>query len=607
VSQSERRGKSHSRRFTDPFLKCFSDIVAAHSDSIAICTQDDEWTYSRLDQQANWIAASVIQMEGTVAAPIYLLFDDTLHAVASMVACLKLGRPYVPLSPSLPEERLSHIRDSAQGTLILTETSHLERAAIFTRELLPVLNIENLEPCISLSDTLPIASPNTPAWILYTSGSTGTPKGVIQTHQNLLHYVSIYTERQALTPRDRVSLLFSYTANIASHDIFTALLNGATLCAYDVKASGLEPLADWIERLGITVFSCVPTLFRHFCRQLDRHRAYPSLRFVKLVGEPVYQRDLVAFRAHFPATCTFVNRLGSSETGTIRWLSAIAETMPEGANIPVGYAVEDNEILLLDERGQCVPQGTVGEMVVRSPYLSPGYWGRPDLTALAYDGEGDTRRFHTGDMGRMLPDGCLVHVGRKDSQVEIRGHRIEVAEIEAVLLRYPAIQDVVVMPREDHPHDRRLVAYYTTESGHYSHPSSSRLRQLVASSLPEYMVPNTFVRLTSFPVAANGKILRSDLPPISTRRPLLDTALVDPKTPIEVSLAQIWKRLLHLESVGIHDSFFELGGHSLLVSGLLARIRKHLNIDLTMRFVFEHPTIEDLASEISRRTRSNDG
>jgi len=415
MSRDRHCDESPDHCFEGPLLKRFSDMVSAHPDSIAIHSRDDAWTYACLAQRADWIAQSVVKTEGTATLPIYLLFDNTPDAIASMVACLKLGRPYVPLSSSMPSERLAHIRDNAQGSLFLTETSNLERAASFTQGQIPVLDIENLEQCISPSHPLPVVAPNTPAWILYTSGSTGTPKGVIQTHRNLLHYISIYTEKQALTSHDRVSLLSSYTANIASHDIFSALLNGATLCVYDVSISGLDPLADWIESTGITVFSCVPTLFRRFCREMDRHHAFQGLRFVKLIGEPVYQRDLEAFRERFPATCVFINRLGSSETGTIRWFCANPETMSEEPNVPVGYAVNDNEIMLLDEGGRPVPQGAVGEIVVRSPYLSPGYWRRPDLTAMAYGGDGDTRRFHTGDMGSMLPDGCLVHVGRKDS------------------------------------------------------------------------------------------------------------------------------------------------------------------------------------------------
>jgi len=607
MSRDRHCDESPDHCFEGPLLKRFSDMVSAHPDSIAIHSRDDAWTYACLAQRADWIAQSVVKTEGTATLPIYLLFDNTPDAIASMVACLKLGRPYVPLSSSMPSERLAHIRDNAQGSLFLTETSNLERAASFTQGQIPVLDIENLEQCISPSHPLPVVAPNTPAWILYTSGSTGTPKGVIQTHRNLLHYISIYTEKQALTSHDRVSLLSSYTANIASHDIFSALLNGATLCVYDVSISGLDPLADWIESTGITVFSCVPTLFRRFCREMDRHHAFQGLRFVKLIGEPVYQRDLEAFRERFPATCVFINRLGSSETGTIRWFCANPETMSEEPNVPVGYAVNDNEIMLLDEGGRPVPQGAVGEIVVRSPYLSPGYWRRPDLTAMAYGGDGDTRRFHTGDMGSMLPDGCLVHVGRKDSQIKIRGYRIETAEIEAALLRHPAIEDVLVMPREDHPNDRRLVAYYSTNPSTSDRPSSSGLRQLVASLLPEYMVPNAFVYMDTFPLAPNGKIRRGGLPPIGTERPLLDVAYAAPKTSIELSLAQMWKDLLHLELVGIRDSFFELGGHSLLTTRLLARIREQLKVDLTMRLVFEHPTIEDLAAEISQQAGRNNG
>jgi acyl carrier protein len=323
------------------------------------------------------------------------------------------------------------------------------------------------------------------------------------------------------------------------------------------------------------------------------------------VGEPVYRRDLEAFRAHFTDTCTFINRLGSTETGTIRWYFAGVDDEVAGVNVPVGYPVPGNEILLLDDAGNSVPDGETGEIVVRSSYLSPGYWRRPDLTKKAFFETDDRRCFHTGDIGRMLPGGCLVHLGRRDFQIKVRGYRIEAGEVEAALLTHPAVKDALVIVREDRQNDPRLVAYYTIEQRE-PRPTVSELRRHLAGCLPDYMVPNAFVLLPEFPLAPNGKIDRSALPPVGAQRPHLETTYVEPRTPIERTLADLWKKLLDLDDVGIHDSFLDLGGHSLLATGLFVRIREVFGIDLEIRCLFEDPSIEALAEHVLERMLAAD-
>ncbi len=575
----------------------FARVVRQVPDACAILDQDASWTYAELDEQSDRLAAAVLDTDSADHGPVLLLFDRVPRAIVAMLACIKIGRPYVPLSPSNPQARIHHIRDDSGGTLLLTETSCGALAREISSSSLPVLDTQAVSATDVALGPVQAIPADAPVWILYTSGSTGLPKGVVQTHRNILHYVLNYTGGLELSSDDRIALLFSTTSNAANHEIFSALLNGAMICPFDIRQHGISTLAEWLEQTEITICSCVPTLFRSFVENLSVAHSFPSLRYIKLVGEPVYQRDLEAFRAHFTDVCSFINRLGSTETGTIRWSFADTRTKVDGVNVPVGFPVPGNEISLLDDAGHPIPIGEAGEIVVQSRYLSPGYWRRPDLTKKVFFGEGDHRCYRTGDVGLMLPEGCLVHLGRQDTQIKVRGYRIEAGEIEAALLGHPSVKDVIVIAREDRPDDLRLIAYYTVEQIQAA-PTVSELRRHLAGRLPDYMVPNAFVLLLKFPLAPNGKIDRSALPPLGTKRPRLDTTYVAPVTPIEKEIASLWKKLLHLEAVGIHDSFFELGGHSLLATQLLMQIQDVFGIALGLRLLFDSPSIKALAEHV---------
>jgi len=247
-----------------------------------------------------------------------------------------------------------------------------------------------------------------------------------------------------------------------------------------------------------------------------------------------------------------------------------------------------------------VGSGDIGEIAVKSCYLSPGYWRRPDLTELAFlpDPEGGSERiYRTGDLGRMLPDGLLQHLGRKDFQVKVRGYRVEISEIELILLDFPAVKEAVVVAREDRPGDQRLVAYLVQNQ--QSVPTVSGLRRFLNEKLPEYMIPSAFVLLDALPLTPNGKVNRLALPPPGNARPEMDNPFVAPGTPIEVELAKMWAEVLSLDEVGIHDNFFDLGGHSLLATQVISRVINTFKVELPIKSLFESPTVADMAVVIT--------
>jgi len=277
------------------------------------------------------------------------------------------------------------------------------------------------------------------------------------------------------------------------------------------------------------------------------------------------------------------------------------DTPIAGHVLPVGYPAEDKEILLLDEDGAEVGGDAVGEIAVRSRYLSPGYWRRPDLTAAAFRPDpagGPARIYRTGDLGRRLPDGCLLHLGRQDFQVKIRGFRVEVAEVEGALLSLPQVREAVVVAREDRPGERRLVAYLVPTAR--PAPTVSALRQALAATVPDYMVPAAFVVVDTLPKTPGGKVDRRALPAPGRARPALDQPLVAPRTPVEAAVGAIWQEVLGLDEIGLHDNFFDLGGHSLAVGQVLARVTETFHVDLPVRILFEAPTVNGLALAVIR-------
>ena len=598
-------------RPTNPFIKFekteieqsiperFEKQVAMYPDRLAVKDQKSQLTYDELNQMANRVAQAILEQRGEGEEPIALRLDG-VPVIIGILSVLKAGKIYVPLAPSYPHDRIAYILKDSQADLIVTDNKNLSMAQKLVRNSIQLLNIDELDFSQSIENlNLPI-SPDTITWILYTSGSTGQPKGVIQNHRNVLHFTMNYTNNFHICADDRLILLYSCSANMFSHEVFSALLNGASLYRLNVQEKGLASLADWLVQQKITIYSSVPTVFHHFLDNLTGRDKFPSVRLIKMIGEPVYRRDVELYKKYFSEDCLFVNRLGSSETGSIRWYFITKETQIASSNVPVGYPVEDNEILLLDDDNKEVGFNQVGEIAVKSRYLSLGYWRKPHRTQSAFlpnpDGR-DERIYLTGDMGLMLSDGCLIHMGRKDFQIKIRGHRVEVAEIETVLMELDTIKEAAVAAREDRSGDQRLIAYLVPAI--QPAPTVTTLRRVLAAKLPDYMIPATFVMLDSLPLTPTGKIDRRVLPEPGTARPELENPYVAPRTPVEETLVEIWKEVLHLDELGIQDNFLELGGHSLLATQIVSRVIKKFQVEVLLKSLFAAPTVADMALVIT--------
>lgn len=576
---------------------CFEQHERNHPNRIAFKTKKIVLTWDALNQSANRIARTILGTCKSLEKPIALLLDHETSMMPATMGVLKAGGFYVSLSPSHPLVRNNYILRETEADLIVTDGRSLSLATELAQGNCHLLNIDELDSSVSPENLgLPI-SPDSLAFITYTSGSTGEPKGIINTHRKALHRIT-HDKHFGLGPDDR----FTQPGSVERRSPFSALLSGAGSFPWYINEEGLEHLADWLIQEEITVYRSSPRIFRQFVSTLTGKEEFAKLRVIVLADEPVHKTDFELYKKHFSSDCLFVNTYGVHEVGPIRMYVIGKEAQITGERVPVGYEIPGREVLLLDENGHELGFNQVGEIAVRALDFSPSFWRRPDLgeTKFLPDPNGADRKIYlTGDLGRMLPDGCLEHLGRKDFQVKIRGLRVEIAEVEGALRSVSAIREAVVIAQEDEPGEKRLVAYIVA-AGNMA-LNVSEVRRFVEHKLPPLMVPSRFVVLDALPLTPTGKVNRRALPNPGTSRPELDIPFVAPRTPAETELAQIWAKVLSVEQVGIHDRFFDLGGHSLNTTQVVSQVIKQFQIEVPLQSLFESPTIAEMAAVITER------
>jgi amino acid adenylation domain-containing protein len=580
-------------------------------DKTAVKNQEEQWTYGELNHRANQIARAILEKAGDQER-VALLFEHEPAMIAAILGVLKSGKAYVPLEPGHPRERLSYMLEDSDSAVILSDRKNAQLARELSRSSRTVIDIDEIDPATSAENLALTVTPKALAYILYTSGSTGRPKGVMQNHRNVLHHIRCYTNSLHIRADDRLTLFSAYSHDAAVIDIFAALLNGATLYPWKVSEQGLNGLSEWLEGQEVTIYHSTPSLYQSLLDTLDSAVHFPKVRAVVLGGEKAANRHFEGFLGHFSPQAIFCNLYGSTESSFNLLFSSGAQAPPKWNAISIGYPVQDTEVVLLNE------DGTVGELYgeigIRSEHVALGYWRNPELTDAVFlpDPEQETRRlYRTGDIGRLLPDGSIGFLGRRDNQVKIRGYRIELGEIEAVLTQHPAVRQAVVVLRRgtNRPSSMQprrgelLVGYVVMQPGEVF--SVEKLRGHLKQSVPDYMVPAAFVALDSLPLMPNGKLDRRMLPPLEDQAPELETVYVAPRTPIEESLAEIWRKVLGLQRIGAMDNFFALGGHSLLAVQVIHRVGKQFDVEVPLRTLFEKPTIEQFAEVIFERLLVN--
>ena len=606
-SQRKRSSENHSLGIdgaAQSLTGRFEQQVALHGARLALKTLNQALTYDQLNRAANRLGRAIFNESPAGDEPIALLFKHGSALITANLAVLKTGRPFVQIDDKLPPARAARLIADAGARAIVTDGEHYRCARELAGSDVIVVNLNALKDDLADSNLGLAIAPSAIAYINYTSGSSGEPKGVMSDHGSELHSILVKAKALAITPSDRISLLRSHNVG-ATSDALLGLLNGAALCLLELKEAGLAGLADWLIGEQVTVFTCVASVFRHALRSLDQNLTFPGVRLVHLGGEALFRSDVELFKQHFIDGCRLVNRLGISETKTASYFFIDKSSVVEEPVVPVGFALDGYEIAVLDEAGKPVAANTVGAIAVKSRFLASGYWRRPELTQAKFltDPAGsDARVFHSGDRGYLRPDGCLVHVGRNDLQTKVRGHRVELAEVEIALLEIAGVEQAAVAARPQRDGSARLLAYVVLRAG--SALNVSQIRGALQAKLPDYMIPAAFVQLARLPMTSSGKIDRRGLPEARHSRDALDVPYAAPQNQLETVLGRLWCEVLQVEKLGSSDDFFALGGDSLLANAIVARVNQLFALTQPLKTLFATPTVAQLAAWITAQERS---
>lgn len=564
-------------------------------DSIAVSIETQQLTYAQLNTRANQLAHHLQSLGVSAETVVALCVERSLDMIIGVLGILKAGGAYLPIDPIVPRDRITFMVHDAQASVILTQEHLVEHFCAETATLL-CLDADWQTIAQQPQETPPCpAMPENLVYVIYTSGSTGKPKGVAVEHRQLVNYLHGILARLDVPQGASFATMSTFAADLGNTAIFPALCTGGCLHIISQKrATSPEAWVEYCESHPIDCLKIVPSHLNALLTASHPEKILP--RKYLILGGEVLSWQLVEKIQQYAPTCQILNHYGPTET-TVGVLTypVHQRIRDKSKTVPIGCAIANTQIYLLDSYLQPVPLGVPGELYIGGAGLTRGYLNHPQLTNEKFipnPFKSGQQIYRTGDLARYLPDGTIEFLGRVDDQVKMRGFRIELGEISFILAQHPSIKESLVLLREDEPENQRLVAYVLPHCDHK--PVISNLKNFLQEQLPDYMIPTAFVLLDAFPLTPNGKIDRLALPVPDTARFNLKE-YVAPQTPVEDVLVDIWADILKLERVGIHDNFFDLGGHSLLATQLISRVHKILRAQLTLRDLFEEPTIANLS------------
>ncbi|RYZ41973.1 MAG: amino acid adenylation domain-containing protein, partial [Myxococcaceae bacterium] len=581
----------------------FEAQVARTSEATAVVSGGESVTYRELDARANRVARRLGELGVGLETRVAVCVERSVEMLAALLGVLKAGAAYVPLDPEYPAERLGFMLEDSGARVVVSRESFREKLGGAPGCVW--LDVESLTREGDATAPGVEVPSEAAAYVLYTSGSTGRPKGVVVQHRSLASFIRAEWRICPVEPGDRVLQFASISWDTSAEEIYPCLTRGGTLVLRTPEMlDAPDVFLARCEAAGITQLN-LPTAFWHeVTASLDEGKARlpAGLKWVVIGGERAVPERVAQWRRRVGSAVPLLNTYGLTEVMAVA-TSVDLSAGPEesGREVAIGRPLDNVRIYVLDGEREPVPAGVTGELYVGGEGVARGYLGRPELTAERFvpgpfgDGE---RLYRTGDKARWRRNGLLEYLGRGDTQVKVRGHRIEPGEVEAALLGQLGVREALVVVREDAPGDKRLVAYVVAREGQAL--ESSDVRAGLEQLLPRFMVPQAVVVLERLPLLPNGKVDRKALPAPEAVREPRKQAHVAPRTPAEQMLAGFWAEVLRLESVGLHDNFFEVGGHSLLAMQLVARVREAFRVDLPLRDVFESPTVAALAERISR-------
>lgn len=581
----------------------FEHVAAQNGPRTAIEEPGRTITYEALNEAANRVAHGLAEhglRKGNVVA---LHLPAGVDYVIALLAVAKAGGIFLPLDLAAPSQRQAHILSVAAPALVISgKTAELATGSpIKSLADLPLDRTENPDITTGGDDA---------SYIVFTSGSTGTPKAILGSQKGLSHFLHWEIGEFGLGTETRISQLAPATFDVSLRDILTPLLAGGTLCIPPEEARGSSRhLLSWLEDARITLTHCVPSLFREFMTELEAGTAsnsrLPCLSDLLLAGEPLYGADIRRWRTLMGDRVHLTNLYGPSETTLAKAFHRIEDTPAEpGRMVPVGKPLPNSALLVIKDGELCDP-GEIGEVFIKTPFMSKGYLGAPQLMAGVFVQNPLTPAtpdivYRSGDIGRYMGNHTVELLGRKDDQVKINGIRIELAEVEAAIRHHPAITAAIVVAHRPAAREPSLTAYYISATP----LTGSEIRQHLGDWLPPSMQPAHFVEMDQFPLNLHGKVDRRALPP-PVDLLYLDAPYVASANETESSLGALWGEVLELPKVGVTHSFVDLGGDSLKAIRVLSRVYQTFGIEVKLQELFPDGTVRGLARALTARGAGN--
>jgi amino acid adenylation domain-containing protein len=578
--------------------RLIEEQVRRTPDAVALVFEGRTMSYGELNRRANQLAR---HLRGLGVGPdtlVGLCIERSFEMVVGLLGILKSGGAYVPVDPGYPPDRQSYMIADSRAPVLLTQAS-LAGGLADSGARVVVLDAGWEEivrhPDGDLEDG---SGPGHLAYVIYTSGSTGKPKGAMNEHRAVCNRLLWMQDTYGLTASDRILQKTPFSFDVSVWEFFWPLMTGARLViAHPEGHKDPSYLVHRIREEGITTLHFVPSMLRAFL-EAEGVEECSSVKRVICSGEALPYELQERFFGRL-GLAELHNLYGPTEAAVdVTWWPC--ERGSARKVVPIGRPVANTQMYVLDCSLNPVPVGVPGELYIGGVQVGRGYWGRPELTAEKFIPDPfrpGGRLYKTGDLSRWLPDGVIEYLGRNDFQVKVRGLRIELGEIEAALSEHVTVGQAVVVSREETPGDVRLVAYLVPRAD--ASPSVADLRVFLKDRLPEYMIPSAFVILPSLPLNPSGKVDRKALPAPERMRSSLATQYEAPRTEVEAMIAELWKDVLRLEKVGVHDNFFDLGGHSLLLVQVQARLERHLKRKLAVVDLFQYPSIETLSRHLT--------
>jgi acyl-CoA synthetase (AMP-forming)/AMP-acid ligase II len=557
----------------------FARLLKDRARHPAIVGAEHEFTYGELDALSGAYLVACRDrgwpLHGGRAA-LLMRHDGPLLAAA--LAILRGAGAIVTLNPTDPPGRLAELREAIEPHVLVTEPHLIERALAAGFSDAAIVSSPAGDPGEAVADAA--VQPDALAFLICTSGTSGRPKVVMQTHRNMLHNILRYTNGLGVTPDERIAWLASLSGGQGIVTAWCGLMNGATLCPFPIAERGFIGLADWVEQRRITLFDALPSILRSLDRSLPADRTIAGVRLVRLGSEPALREDFEAFKRRFGPSSMVASVFGSSEAGTMaQMLIAPGDTIA-GERLPVGQVTDGIDIRLLDEDGDCVPDGP-GEIVVYGDYLSPGYWGDERLTAARFATADGRRCYRSGDLARRDEHGALTVIGRTDRQVKVHGYALQLEEVEAALAQQPGVAAAAVTSQGHDGGDVSLTAYVSGRPG--TSLSAAELRRALRSRLPSHAIPGEFVVLEELPLNSNGKV---------------DTTQLSRRSDTVAIVTGIWERALERQALDVERSLLDIGGDSLIAAVIAAEVHERFGVEFGLGAFDEEMSVVRMAAVI---------